>query len=312
VVTLFIRGYICLHLIIFILFVCVLCSLGIGSELVKHLLSQGAIVHATDLKMQSLEKVFQYHMNDTHLFLYEMDVTQQSQIDNAYQMIQKRTANDGLFGLVNNAGIVYSPEHEDLKLSCELNPEKDILPVVEVNLLGPMRVVSTFTPVILQHSTASSPIIVNVASIAGRIALPFGGVYSATKFAIVGWSDTLRKEFSLVSSINKKIRVSCIEPSFVDTPLLKGIERKTNNRKSSLFYDDIVLRYSGMLKNLLWTLPKIKAVDVANAIVEELTSIPARRHVIVPNGWLGWFFYNILFWLPLAFEEWGERMLSII
>lgn len=277
----------------------------------KELLSYGAIVHATDHKKQSLEKVFHHYINDTHLFLYEMDVTQQSQIDNVYQMIQKRTFNDGLFGLVNNAGIVYSPQHQDLKLSCELNPEKDILPVVQVNLLGPMRMVSSFIPVLRKHSS-SSPIIVNVASIAGRIALPFGGVYSATKFAMIGWSDTLRKEFSLVSSTNKKIRVSCIEPSFVETTLLKNIGRKTNNRNSSLFYDDIVLRYSGMLKNLLWTLPKIQAVDVANAIIEELKSIPARRHVVVANGWLGWLFYNFLFLLPLGFEEWGEGLLSIV
>lgn len=76
----------------------------------KKLLLEGAIVHATDLKLGSLQQAFplpefQGFLKGS-LFLYEMDVTQQDQINKVLQTIQDRhqISDVGLFGLVNNAG----------------------------------------------------------------------------------------------------------------------------------------------------------------------------------------------------------------
>jgi len=308
---------------------------GIGSEVVKKLLLEGAIVHATDLKLRSLQQAFplpefQGLLKDS-LFLYEMDVTQQEQINKVLQTIHDvhQISDVGLFGLVNNAGIAYSPHHQTLKLACEMDMEKDVLPVIQVNLLGCMRMVASCISLLKSATCKTSPIILNVASVAGKIALPFGGAYSTTKFALVGYSDTLRKEFSTIQtngsgqlSINSEgnvkvgaIRVCCIEPTFVDTPLVHNVERQTIDRNSSLFFE-VAEDYRRCLKNLIGEdckedgkrHPQLKADEVALAIVREMKSLPCRRHVIITEGWISWIMFNVLFLLPLGVAEWLEAI----
>jgi NADP-dependent 3-hydroxy acid dehydrogenase YdfG len=60
--------------------------------------------------------------------------------------------------------------------------------------------------------------IVNISSVAGRFAFPTGAVYTATKFAVVGFSDTLRREL-----VRDKIRVILVEPGAVQTELADKI-----------------------------------------------------------------------------------------
>ena len=111
----------------------------------------------------------------------------------------------GLSGLVNNAGIVVAGPLEFLPLS-ELRKQ------FEVNVLGQIAVTQAFLPLLRQARGR----IVNMSSIAGRVAFPYIGPYSASKYALEAISDALRIEL-----LPWGISVSVIEPGDVATPIWK-------------------------------------------------------------------------------------------
>lgn len=104
--------------------------------------------------------------------------------------------------LINNAGYGFFGAVEDVPMSDARNQ-------LEVNLFGMGRMVQLVLPTMrAQHSGR----IINVASLAGRIHMPFGAWYHATKFAVEGWSDALRYEVKPFG-----IEVSIIEPGGIHT-----------------------------------------------------------------------------------------------
>jgi NAD(P)-dependent dehydrogenase (short-subunit alcohol dehydrogenase family) len=108
-----------------------------------------------------------------------------------------------LAGLVNNAGIaVVGP--------LELVPIEDWRRQFEVNVLGLVAMTQAFLPLL----RAGRGRIVNIGSIAGRIALPGSGAYDSSKFAVEAITDALRLELA-----SSKIPVSIIEPGSIATPI---------------------------------------------------------------------------------------------
>jgi NADP-dependent 3-hydroxy acid dehydrogenase YdfG len=109
--------------------------------------------------------------------------------------------------LINNAGLM---------LLAPFGPEQreDYRRMIEVNLLGAI----TATEVFLDQLKASGEgDIVNISSVAGRIARPTNGVYAATTFGLNGWSESLRQE------LLPDVRVTVIEPGAVATELTDHI-----------------------------------------------------------------------------------------
>jgi len=105
--------------------------------------------------------------------------------------------------LVNNAGFeVWGPLEE---MTVE-----DLKDQFETNVYGPFRLIAAFLPAWRQRG---SGVIVNVSSVAGRVAAPLNGVYAASKFALEALSETLKYETGHFG-----IRVHVIEPGGVETP----------------------------------------------------------------------------------------------
>jgi NAD(P)-dependent dehydrogenase (short-subunit alcohol dehydrogenase family) len=107
-----------------------------------------------------------------------------------------------LDGLVNNAGVAVIGPLEFLPLD-ELRRQ------LEVNTVGQLAVTQACLPA-LRRSRGR---IVNVSSIAGRVAIPLYGPYSASKFALEALSDSLRRE------LRGAVQISLIEPGVVVTPI---------------------------------------------------------------------------------------------
>src|SRR5205085_8885825 len=105
----------------------------------------------------------------------------------------------GLDGLINNAGVMLLGPVEGTNTD-------EWRQMVEVNLLGLLYCTQAAIPLIRD---AGGGDIVNISSVAGRVANAFGGVYSLTKWGVVGFSEALRKELA-----GSKIRVGCVEPGF--------------------------------------------------------------------------------------------------
>lgn len=110
---------------------------------------------------------------------------------------------DRLDAVVNNAGIVVDGPVEAVAL-------EDLRRQLEVNVVGQAAV----TQAVLPRIRASRGRIVFVSSLSGRIATPFMGAHSASKFAIEGLADALRIELRPWG-----IKVILVEPSSTDTDL---------------------------------------------------------------------------------------------
>jgi short-subunit dehydrogenase len=106
--------------------------------------------------------------------------------------------------LVNNAGSSKRARFGDADGGYET-----VRRIMEVNFFAVVRLTERLLPVL--HSSAPSSI-VNVASMAGRVAYPRGGAYSASKFALIGWSEALQQE-----EAEHGVHVGVVLPGFVAT-----------------------------------------------------------------------------------------------
>ncbi|MCU0571588.1 MAG: SDR family oxidoreductase [Syntrophobacteraceae bacterium] len=113
--------------------------------------------------------------------------------------------------LINNAGIVvgkYFHEHT----------HEDIDRTMTINTLAPMHIVLEFLPRMLHKGTGH---IVNIASAAGMVANPRMSAYCASKWGVIGWSDSLRLEMERLSP---GIKVTTVAPYYIDTGMFAGVK----------------------------------------------------------------------------------------
>jgi NAD(P)-dependent dehydrogenase (short-subunit alcohol dehydrogenase family) len=192
---------------------------GLGSDLTRRLIKMGAKVIACDISIDHLKKNLP---DDPNIAFFELDVTKPDQIAECVKFtgecLQKWNQKH-LFGLVNNAGIARTREQKYVAPMVELD-DNEMLGVFGVNIFGVIRCTNAFYPLMSQNfvkQEKESSIIVNIASLAGLFAGPFFNYYTATKFAVVGYSDSLRRELK-----HSGVRVSAIEPGFTDTNIVNS------------------------------------------------------------------------------------------
>ena len=114
--------------------------------------------------------------------------------------------------LINNAGIVRG------KYFWEHAPEADIDAVMQVNAVAPMQITRAFLPEMIARRTPAR--ILNVASASGTLSVPKMSVYTASKWAVIGWSDSLRLELN--ESGNGHVQVTTLIPSYIKTGMFAG------------------------------------------------------------------------------------------
>jgi NAD(P)-dependent dehydrogenase (short-subunit alcohol dehydrogenase family) len=132
-----------------------------------------------------------------------LDITDAEQISRAAAKVSETVGETGLDGLVNNAGIgVFGP--------LETLPIEDFRRQINVNLTAQLAVTQAMLPLIRRAQGR----IVFVSSVGGRIALPFGGAYHASKYGIEAVADSLRQELRPWD-----IEVAAIEPGSIDTAI---------------------------------------------------------------------------------------------
>ena len=115
--------------------------------------------------------------------------------------------------LINNAGIVKDGpfwEHDS---------ERHTRMVMNVNAMAPMYVTAEFLPAMMRRGTEAH--ILNIASAAGTLANPNMSVYAASKWSVIGWSDSLRLELDRSDS---PIRVTTFCPSYISTGMFEGVK----------------------------------------------------------------------------------------
>lgn len=152
-------------------------SAGIGKETAAFLQKNGYIVYGAARRVDKLKELEQLGVKTL-----AMDVTDDASMIKGVQTI---IATEGRLDiLVNNAGFGSYGAVEDVTL-------EDAKYQLEVNVFGAARLMQLVLPYMRKQQFGK---IVNISSIGGKFAMPFGGWYHASKFAIEGLSDSLRNE----------------------------------------------------------------------------------------------------------------------
>ena len=115
--------------------------------------------------------------------------------------------------LVNNAGIVRGA------LFWDHDPERDIALTMDINALAPMYVTHAFLPGMMGDAGRPRRIL-NIASAAGTVSNPRMSVYAASKWAVIGWSDSLRLELEQHGYGHLAVTTFC--PSYISTGMFDG------------------------------------------------------------------------------------------
>lgn len=141
-----------------------------------------------------------------------LDITKPEQIAAARDSIRAAVGEAGLSGLFNNAGTAFSGPLEHIPMAV-------LQKQFEINAFGHVAVTQACLPMLRQGRGR----IINTVSILGRLALPLGGPYSMTKYALEAFTDSLRREVAHMG-----IKVIAIEPGAIATSIWQRNEEYGN------------------------------------------------------------------------------------
>lgn len=242
-------------------------STGIGRATALLLDKKGYRVFAGVRKQADAESLSEEASD--RLTPITIDVTEERSIASAKQKVERAVGDDGLVGLVNNAGIGTGGPVESMDLN-------DLRQALEVNLVGQVAVTQAFLPQIREAKGT----IVFIASIGGRIASPFMSPYNTSKFGVEALGESLRHELK-----PWEIDVVVIEPGSIDTPIWeKGAE--TIDEQTSKLSPTVKRLYGKQLDRMEEVLKEtasrgIPPEKVAKAVHTAISSDNPRHRYLV-------------------------------
>lgn len=242
-------------------------STGIGRASALRLDSEGWRVFAGIRREEDAAALRE--MASERLLPLMLDITDSGQVAAAAKQVSEAVGNAGLDGLVNNAGIgVFGP--------LETLPIDDLRRQIEVNLIAQVAVTQAMLPMI-RRATGR---VVFVSSVGGRIALPFGGAYHASKYGIEAVADSMRQELRPWG-----IEVAAIEPGSIDTAIWERgeqIAEEVATRTSATqeeVYGETIERFRAAVQRT--AARGISPERVAKAIAHALTARRSRTRYLV-------------------------------
>ncbi|MGW3915891.1 SDR family NAD(P)-dependent oxidoreductase [Streptomyces sp. NPDC005070] len=184
-------------------------SSGIGAATARALAAEGAAVALLGRRRARLEELAgELRADAGTAFVVEADITDQRQAATAVESVVSELGR--LDTVVNNAGTMGVGPVTD-------SPLDEWERMVEINVKGLLYVTHAAVPHLLraaEDSPRKVADLVNISSTAGRVARPGTAVYNLTKFGVNGFTEALRQEV-----MQKRVRVSVVEPGTVDTEL---------------------------------------------------------------------------------------------
>jgi len=177
---------------------------GLGQAIAKQLSAQGCKVYGTSRKI----------VENQHFISVQMDLTDSQSIQEAVAFVLAKENKIDI--LINNAGIGITGSIEETDLH-------DVRKVFETNFFGMMHLIQEILP---NMRAQKSGMIINVSSIAGYTGLPYRGIYSATKSAVMRMTEALSSEVKAMG-----IKVIDIAPGDFKTNIAEGrIYTKLDNK----------------------------------------------------------------------------------
>jgi len=225
-------------------------SSGIGEATARRLARDGMRVTLAARRQDELERVAgEIEAGGGQALVAPTDVRDRAAI---HRMVKITLDTWGRVDvLINNAGLGYSAH------VVNLNPDQ-LRAQVDVNLVAVIECAQAVLPAMMQRKSGH---IINVASIAGLVGLPGSSVYSATKSAVISFSDALRREVR-----TSGIQVMALCPGFVATNFSPRLKKIAEGRPDAQ------------------RLPGVMQADYVAGRIANLIRHP-RRRLIIPLGW---------------------------
>ena len=243
-------------------------SSGIGRNLAETLAKEGYFVYAGARKqadMDALNKI-------PNIQAVRLDVTKQDEIDAAVEIV--RAGGKGLYGLVNNAGVVALGPITEIS-------EDELAWIFNVNVFGVYRVTKAFAPLIIE----STGRIVNISSISGILDGMFWAPYTMTKHALETYTDALAKEMALFD-----VEVSAVNPgnykSRIGTKEAVTLAKQPYAQPGSPYAEAIAGHIEYLSDRSMYKEPDEVSAAIMQALFDES---PKPNYLVVPSeeeaGW---------------------------
>jgi NAD(P)-dependent dehydrogenase (short-subunit alcohol dehydrogenase family) len=249
-------------------------STGIGRAAAMELARQGFTVFAGVRKAQDGFSIEADSKTVGMLSSVIIDVADTGSIAAAVKQISDSVGEEGLAGVINNAGISVVGPIEFVSL-------ENFRRQFDVNFFGVIAVTQATLPLLRQHVARrgkGSARLVNMSSIAGRIAQPILGPYTASKFALESLTDSLRMELS-----PQGIQVCSVNPGAIDTPIWNKARATADAMASEQLMREI---YGPMIDGVTATAERAHAsaapvAIVATAVLSCMTAARPRTRYFV-------------------------------
>ena len=186
---------------------------GIGRIMGRMVLEKGArCLVIWDINEANIASTIKEFNSIGKAIGYKVDVSDSEQVAEVAQMTTNECGNVDI--LINCAGIVANNRTFDEQSI------SDIERTMKINSIAPMVIAQQFLPGMIERNHGH---ICNIASAAGMISNPRMSVYAASKWAVIGWSDSVRIELKQMKS---KIRFTTIAPYFINTGMFDGVKSR--------------------------------------------------------------------------------------
>jgi short-subunit dehydrogenase len=184
---------------------------GIGKIMARLMLERQAKVVIWDINQTNIDQTILAFSNPDNLFTFQLDISDFKQVQETAALVKQQIGTVDI--LINNAGIVVG------KYFHEHTPQ-DIAKTMRINAYAPMYLTLVFLEGMIQQNSGH---ICNIASSGGLISNPKMSVYAASKWALIGWSESLRLE---LKQNKKAVHVTTIMPYYISTGMFKGVKSK--------------------------------------------------------------------------------------
>jgi short-subunit dehydrogenase len=184
---------------------------GIGKIMTRLMLERKTKVIIWDINQSKINDTISELTKYGNIYGFNVDVSDIQQIQETAKKVKQEIGTVDL--LINNAGIVvgkYFHEHSST----------DIAKTMEINAIAPMYVTMEFINDMLAQNSGH---ICNIASSGGIVSNPKMSVYAASKWSLIGWSDSLRIE---MKQLKKNVQVTTIMPYYINTGMFDGVKSK--------------------------------------------------------------------------------------
>jgi short-subunit dehydrogenase len=251
-------------------------STGIGADTVRLLIEKSFTVVATVRKDEDEKSLISLYGDKVKVI--KLDVSDLLAIEKVPEILKEKFQIIKLDGLVNNAGVAFAGPFAFQDFA-------EIQNIIQVNVLSVMKMTQVLLPMLRAETPGR---VVNISSIAGKNAAPFLAVYAASKHAIEGFSEALRKELMLFG-----IKVVVVAPGSIKTPIWqKGFVVIKDRYAHTAFAASFAkfVKFAGSAEKYA-----LDVSEVSELIYKALTEKdPCVRYAPIPKKFVNWYLPRII------------------